>query len=343
MRFTHLALLLFVSFSANAQSFHELNLQAGQWNIKPRNYYYTAVEDERAVKESPGVVLENNKTIPVKFKKSLEADLLNFINGSVDKDTSLVPLVIGVRKFSVRETGTTVNHTANFEFEFAIYRIINNKKYSVYESQGNPVLTMKGAYENPHERNISETIKSILTKFNDYTNTHAVPLLARKTKIFFEEDRKYSDDTIPWNPRYKLTWADFKGTPSGSYMAESNCVFDYRVVPVMNESTLELHIYLNACFDKKHSWVQKGQEIESLLAHEQLHFDICQACILKIRRAMQQAVLNPIEFDSVLRQLFENGWNDYQKQSEAYDRETEHGTKDVEQNQWATRIRKEVR
>lgn len=341
MKYAYLLISFLVVQKSFGDTIHELNLKPGQWTIKPALFYISNVVDERADKQNTGQALENNKPVPVKFRNSAESDLLIFLNSTVSRDTNLIPLILSIKKFEVNETGTTASHKATFRFQFEIYREINSKRYKLYETQGSPELTMKGPYENPHENNISESLKNVFTGFNEWLNKNPdLPPLARSAKVILSKAKTYSGDTLTWSESYKLTWADFKGTnPSGPFMAQSNCVFDYRVDPKMNNGILELHLNLGACFERNSSWVKKGAQTDGLLMHEQLHFDICELNIRKLRKKMlSMTILDPMAFDQQLKVVFEQGWNDYMREQQRYDDETQHGIVEKEQKRWEEEV-----
>jgi hypothetical protein len=106
------------------------------------------------------------------------------------------------------------------------------------------------------------------------------------------------------------------------------------------KSTLELHINLLACFDKKKSWVRLGQEKDTLLAHEQLHFDICELSVRQLRRKIMDADLDPMEFDKQINKMFEESWYEYQLKQQQYDDETGHGIIAEKQQRWQGEIAK---
>ncbi len=345
MKNIYLIISLFFLQTAYGETFYELNLKPGQWNVKPALFYIASVTDERPNKEKTGQALINNTIIPVRFKNSAEVDLFNFINANVNRDTTLIPLIFSIKKFEVIEKGTTANHKATFDFVFEISREINNKRYKIYDMQGKPELTMKGPYSNPHESNISEGLKSVFTGLNKWLNENPnFQPLARSAKVIVEQSRKYSGDTLAWSADYKLRWSDFMGTnPTGQYMAQSNCVFDYRLEPVMKNGIMELHLFLTSCFEKNNSWVKKGAQNDALLRHEQLHFDICELHIRKLRDEMVAADINPMEFGDVLNKLLEERWKIYQLDQQRYDAETEHGIVEKEQNRWEKEIEEKLR
>jgi hypothetical protein len=328
--------------TAVAESY-ELKFRPADWKITPSSYYISSVIDERENKNT-GTALVDNKQVPVQFGSTLEDELFKLLSSGIRQDTTLVPLIFAVKKFELKETGTTANHKASFDFSFVIYREIDHKKYQLYESKGMPVLTMRGAYANPHERNIAESLKNVMTNFNDWLNSHPdLPPMARSVNLIFENPQSRWSDTLLWNPDYRLKWSDFKGTNiNGPYMAQSNCLFYYKVDPRMNNGVLDLHVNLSAGFEKNHSWVKNDAKIESLLAHEQLHFDICEMHIRRIIRTMKGLNLNPVEFDSQFKNIFEAGWKSYQDDQALYDSETQHGIVSVEQKRWENKIRLEL-
>lgn len=340
MKYTYLILSLIFLQASIGEDYYELNLKPGNWKIKPSLFYIHSVVDDRLEKRSPGQALVDNKMVPVKFKNSVERDLFDFLNASVSRDTTLIPLIISVKKFDVRETGTTASHKAGFDFQFEIFREINNKRYKLYESQGSPELTMRGPYTSPHEHNISESLKNVFTGFNEWLNENPdLPPMARSAKVILADAKRFSGDTISWTASYKLKWSDFKGTnPTGPFMAQSNCVFDYRLEPKMKNGILELHLNLAACFERNSSWVKKNAQTDGLLQHEQLHFDICELNIRKLRKKMQSISLETMEYDKQLHAVFEQGWQDYMAEQEKYDAETQHGIIEKEQKRWEEEV-----
>jgi hypothetical protein len=135
MKYKYLIISILFLQTTFGETFHELNLKPGQWTVKPALFYIASVVDERANKEKTGQALVDNKIVPVKFKNSAEVDLFNFINETVSRDTTLIPLIFSIKKFELIETGTNAKHKATFDFQFELSREINNKKYKIYEMQ----------------------------------------------------------------------------------------------------------------------------------------------------------------------------------------------------------------
>lgn len=327
------------------QNKYVLNLKSNEQKIKPTLFYIDKVIDDRPEKNDAGQVLVNGKSTPAVFKESLEVDIQNFIDGSIEKDTSKVPLTLSISRFSLKETGTIKKHTASIDFSIRIKKFRGEKSYVIYEVTGKPEVTMQGDYPNAHERNISESFMRAIENFDDWLNKNPNQLpLANSVQIIFDSDNKVHEfpggDTISWQANYKLKWEDFKGKPKDSgFMAESNCVYTFRAEPIVKKFTVYLHISLYACFEKNSSWVVPDQKKEQLLSHEQLHFDICELNKRKIQSRMSDAILDPMNFDKQLQIIFKEGWDEYQKEQTQYDDETEHGIIPEKQKAWENSVK----
>lgn len=351
MNFCHnliVILLVFFNFSANGQNKYVLDLKSEKWNLKKASFYFSDVLDERNDKRNVGKVLSGNKFIVAEFKNSAENDLKNLIDASFEKDTNATSIILSLDRFVLKETGSASNHKLILDFSIKFYRFLNDKRYLIYESTGKPEMNIQGNYANAPEKIILSSIKNVIIGFQNWINANTdFPLLAKNVRVVFvnenDERKNIKGDTIIWNENYRLKWSDFKGSSTlSSFMAQSNCIFSYRAEPKMKNGAMELHIRLNASFDRNHSWVIAGHQKDTLLAHEQLHFDICELNIRYLRKRILDLTLNPMEFDVQINSLFNEVWNEYQKQQQNYDDETGHGIISDKQLFWQTKIKEEL-
>lgn len=341
--------LIFCSLLSVAQNRYILDLKAQKWEFKPTVFYIDKIIDNRQDKKNAGEALSDGKIVPIFFPQSMEEDLMKFLDNSLEKDSTAIPLTLSVEKFYLKETGTLSDHKASFSFQVKIYKEKGEQRFQLYESSGNPYFTMRGPFPNPHEKNVVSALKSTLNLFNDWINKNSdIPYLVNSVKVTFDSELKYSNyekgDTISWKEDYKLNWNDFKGSArNSSYMAESNCIFTYRAEPEIKDRVLNLHVRLNACFDRLSSWVRLGQEKPALLEHEQLHFDICELYIRLLKKKISEATLDPLTFDTQIQPIFNQVWSDYQAEQQKYDDETEHGIVKDKQQWWVESVREKLR
>jgi len=302
------------------------------------------VIDDRSDKKNAGEILSDGRKIPAEYQHSFEQDIKTFLDQSIEKNLSAVPLAIVFERFEINETGSVTNHKASLNFLIKLVRIRGDKRFQLFETSGNPYLSMKGPYPNPHEKNIAAVLKNTITSFNEWiTKNSDIPPLVDSVNVVYDSEAKYNDyakgDTIIWNKNYKLNWNDFKGKVRvNTYMAESNCIFTYRAEPITTNRILTLHIRMNACFDRNTSWVKEGEQKDALLRHEQLHFDICELHIRNLKKLISETKLDAMEFDKQIQLLFDKEWEIYQSEQQRYDDETEHGINKEKQDAWESRI-----
>ena len=320
-------LFLLFHLVIHAQSY---KLQIAPAGLQPSPYFYfSSIVDEREQKDHAGRALIGNKKVVVDFRKTLSEDISLLLSPLMIADSLKVPLIFSVDRFVVNETGSLSRHVASLDFAYKIKRIINGNSYVIYEGNGNPSITIHGTYDKAHETIITKSMQQFIEGFNQWIQENKdLYQLARKVELSYKEEDRYSHggDTIAWSATKRLQWSDFKGRPSGSsFMAQSNCLFSYSVDPKMKEGICYLNIRLSACFEKTNSWVKKGNDKDALLAHEQLHFDICEVNVRALRKRLSETKLNPIEFDLQISRLFDEAWKKYQEDQDAYDNETDHG------------------
>lgn len=103
-----------------------------------------------------------------------------------------------------------------------------------------------------------------------------------------------------------------------------------------------LQISIFACFAKKESWVHPDKKEAPLLTHEQLHFDICELFVRKLRKKISETPLSLLNSDNQIKALFEESWNAYQVNQNLYDEETEHGLIEAAQKKWINNVKEEL-
>jgi hypothetical protein len=333
-------LLLLRPVSAGNASYI-IELKSEKWNINPRDYYIAAVTDDRIEKKDAGRAYMNGKPVPATFGNSLESDLMKFFSESVEFDTSKVPLIMSFEKFRLNETGSMSKHTVSLLFAITFYRETGGKRYKIFEINGNPDLAIKGAYPNPQEKVISASMRNAFENFNKWIEENRdISSLAKSVEVIaLPQEHQLKGDTIIWSSEKKLTWKDFNGkVPNTNYGAQSNCMFTYSMDPEVKDGVIKLKMKAFACFSRYTSWVKDDKQQDDLLAHEQLHFDICELFMRQLRKKLFTTSLNPMEYDKQIRDFFNAEWDSYQDEQKIYDTETRHGLEKDIQEKWKKNI-----
>ncbi|MDJ1498351.1 DUF922 domain-containing protein [Cytophagaceae bacterium DM2B3-1] len=95
-------------------------------------------------------------------------------------------------------------------------------------------------------------------------------------------------------------------------------------------------------FLKKQSWTLDTVS-ESLLRHEQGHFDIAELYARKIRQTIDSLHKKAVKDPKVYANIIQSFFKERSRVGAIYDRETSHGTDIVEQKRWIQKISFELK
>lgn len=343
MKKISILLLAFCSISTFlfAQS-HTLELAPENWKINGKGYYIKEIRDNRPSKDD-GKVMKNGKIVPVKFKSGMIEDFTYIIQNSATFDTSGVPIVLIIDKMKYNETGTLARHKATLNFAIHFSSFIDGEEYKLFTMSGTPAMQMTGNVKDGNEKSTMSTLKQTIKGFDEWIQSNLnIPPLAQKVELKFIDSlevRENNNDSIFWSPDYKLTWADFKGTaPVTDFAAESNCSFAFSQEKVISNGVMTLNARFHALFLKRTSWVKPDSKQDSLLIHEQYHFNICEMFARECKRRLYQVKFNPMKCDEQVKLIFDEVWAEYKIAQATYDEETQHGIILPEQNKWIKKV-----
>lgn len=163
--------------------------------------------------------------------------------------------------------------------------------------------------------------------------------------LWVPSDHTHSQDNVDaaieelsWNEYYRLQWDDFQGKPDKSSRADAATSVQIKAKPFLVKK--KIHYDVVAKFNRIKSWYR--DKSPSLLAHEQLHFDIAEVYARKIRKKMEemskQGINNIKTYNAAIHELLlESNEVDVQ-----YDMETLHGAMSKKQAEWSHKIQSEL-
>lgn len=145
-------------------------------------------------------------------------------------------------------------------------------------------------------------------------------------------------DKYEWHKDSLLVWEDFKGKPSrvaaDDVAALSFC--GLRFQSCAYERGEEPTYKVTAYFQRSKSWSKEEHEVQYVLEHEQLHFDIAEVYARKMRKHFQTKRV-ALEKSSA---IYNEYYDEYVEMQDLYDEQTNHGTKDKEQAIWNEKVKK---
>lgn len=137
-----------------------------------------------------------------------------------------------------------------------------------------------------------------------------------------------------WNEHRKLSWDDFKGAAENAdyeSAAATCCSIGFRIINT-KDGFPRLSVYNTFYVDK--SWVKEDAHIESILAHEQGHFDLCELYTRKLRMRFATVDITIANEKVELMKIYSELNDEYEACQQAYERETAHGTRIADQKRW---------
>ncbi|MBM4112134.1 MAG: hypothetical protein FJ253_01990 [Phycisphaerae bacterium] len=178
--------------------------------------------------------------------------------------------------------------------------------------------------------------------------------------------------SIAWKASRPLRWSDFQGAvpENESHAAFTECTLTIKTTstttttPERNgwwSAAVKLdRVSAEAVFQPMKSWVRPGAANDSLLAHEQIHFDLAH---LQARASIGAIVLalgdttftarGPDEasalaaarskYDREIERLTKAQHDALARRNREYDEHTSHGSKPAEQQRWSEMIARELR
>ena len=151
--------------------------------------------------------------------------------------------------------------------------------------------------------------------------------------------------TMSWREDLKLTWNDFKGEKNSESDAvavtASGITFSY-AVRKSNSRIVGFKARIEADFYPEKSWVVKELADDYILAHEQLHFDITELHVRKLRKQISEVKVSQ-DLGRVLNTLHLNMNKELADMQHQYDTETNNSIDKVAQAKWITFVAGELK
>lgn len=150
-----------------------------------------------------------------------------------------------------------------------------------------------------------------------------------------------AQEAIAWSLERRLKREDFNGRVPASASTASMSWIHIETEWDCRDGTFTS--IARATFDPSRSWFKSQNKMEldfQLLEHEQIHFDIAEVAVRKIRETFQTFTSACAEAGGTepIEHLIARADRDLQNEQERYDRETAHGVNARVQAQWKRRI-----
>jgi hypothetical protein len=149
-----------------------------------------------------------------------------------------------------------------------------------------------------------------------------------------------TEDVIYWSSDYRLTWDDFAGEPR----------FDYEAIGALTSSGIihykgckdgDITFKVQAYFEKNESWVKEEALTSHHLIHEQIHFDITELAVRRLRKSLKERKFKcgeEVEFENFANFFIEN----WRLEQNAFDLMSRHSLNKEQQEVWFHKVAMEL-
>jgi uncharacterized protein DUF922 len=187
--------------------------------------------------------------------------------------------------------------------------------------------------------------------FGLLVTAQSIPVFAKDSKEARSADAgngaaavsESASSEFQWNEHRKLSWEDFRGdvkAASDESAAATHCGIGFKTGGMNTEGKPEIVVY-NTFYVNK-SWVRPDAKINSILDHEQGHFDLCEIYTRKLRERMNGFDFNTANLKQQLLSIYAEVSSEYESRQQAYEQETVHGTNTNQQKKWQKMITLEL-
>lgn len=154
----------------------------------------------------------------------------------------------------------------------------------------------------------------------------------------FSQSNKCTD-CISWSEDRKLEWSDFKGKPRKASPNEALTDSGMSIELKCDGTTAEAII--KCFFSPSKSWT-KSTDSDYLLAHEQLHFDITELFVRKLRQKLAKHKGDCEALSKHIEAYYNSNYKEFVAYQDRYDSESKHSLNKEKQAYWEAKIKREL-
>ncbi|MGZ3883642.1 MAG: hypothetical protein ACXVP0_02035 [Bacteroidia bacterium] len=146
---------------------------------------------------------------------------------------------------------------------------------------------------------------------------------------------------IVWKEGQLLTWDDFQGKPERRFAAAST---HYDILKELTDNGNSAVMSIKAIFYSKKSWKKASWVNQSVLEHEQKHFDIVELFSRKLRKiCLDRSYPNYASFKAITDSLYDVVDKDMDVYQDQYDDESNGSMDGNRQREWNVKVMAEIK
>ena len=144
---------------------------------------------------------------------------------------------------------------------------------------------------------------------------------------------------IPWTVNRKLKWSDFQGKPKqlspNEALTDSGMSIELKCDGTTSKAVVRCY------FNPNSSWT-KSTDSDHLLRHEQLHFDITELFVRKLRKQLAKFGDDCEALAKHIDEYYKRNYKEFVAYQDQYDHETQHSLDKEKQAYWEEKVAREL-
>ncbi|MFM1875876.1 MAG: hypothetical protein RL266_1613 [Bacteroidota bacterium] len=154
----------------------------------------------------------------------------------------------------------------------------------------------------------------------------------------FSQNRECRD-CIEWKEGHRLKWSDFKAAPKrlspNAALTDSGMSIELKCDGKTSKAVVKCY------FNPHKSWTKDTQSTY-LLKHEQLHFDITELFVRKLRAQLAKFGNDCEALSKHIEEYYQRNYKEFVAYQDRYDRESEHSLNKEKQAYWEQKVAREL-
>lgn len=146
-------------------------------------------------------------------------------------------------------------------------------------------------------------------------------------------------DCIEWSEGRRLKWSDFKATPKrlspNAALTDSGMSIELKCDGKTSKAVVKCY------FNPHKSWT-KDKESAYLMKHEQLHFDITELFVRKLRAQLAKFGNDCEALSNHIEDYYQRNYKEFVAYQDRYDRESQHSLNKEKQAYWEQKVAREL-
>ncbi len=340
-----LTILLFTTTASNAQTSDTRIIKLKQKAAyHPKAMHIVSVKDDREDTADIGYIRTGlgQKETHINLDNGLAAAVSQFIFNNFDQDVSTPEFEMHINNLEVSDKPIGLKKQVDMRLKISFYQ--HGNKITEFTAS-NYIQYMDDAGSRA-EQLIRQGIEYCIKEIDNWAAQNSNTVLARPQINVIVTIANTSDDPdiIVYSKQRPLTFDDFRATPDDLSFAAaatySGTGMSYTAERMNSKTTLKVTIM--PTFSKDKSWYKKDKNSPRVLKHEQVHFDITAIKTCELVNSIRSFNFSADNYAKELQNLLKENEKQTGEMQQQYDKETNHGTILLKQQEWANMVAEKI-